>query len=49
MATKMADFMQKYVQSYNTGYIEAILQIIKSDVLEHSTNQGSSPEAIELF
>ena len=25
MAAKMADFMQKYVHSYNAGYIEAIL------------------------
>ena len=25
MAAKMADFMQKYVISYNAGYIEAIL------------------------
>src|SRR5208282_2103768 len=28
MAAKMADFMQKYVNSYNTGYIEAILQML---------------------
>ena len=28
MAAKMADFMQKYVNSYNAGYIEAILQIL---------------------
>jgi len=28
MAAKMADFMQKYVNSYNARYIEAILQIL---------------------
>jgi len=28
MAARMADFMQKRVNSHNAGYIEAILQIL---------------------
>ena len=40
MAAKMADFMQKYVhESYNAGYIEAILQIVMANVMLRNTAQ----------
>ena len=38
--TKMADFMQKYVHSYNAGYIEAILQIVMANVMFRNTAQA---------
>ena len=47
MATKMEDFMTKYVISYNTGYIEAILYILLAKLMIR--NSAHMPGAIGLF
>jgi hypothetical protein len=39
MAAKMADFMQKIVHLNNTGYNEAIFQIIMAKVLLYNKAQ----------
>ena len=41
MAAKMADFMQKNVYSYNSGYIEAIFQMLMAKVMFLNTAQTS--------
>jgi hypothetical protein len=39
MAVKMADFMQKNVYSYNSGYIEAKFQMLMAKVMFLNTAQ----------
>ena len=39
MATKMADFLQKYVNLDNAGYNESIFQIVMAKVLFYTKAQ----------